>query len=85
MNGVTQVLGRGKRAMAWVILAGWFAATWITFGAVIEGGLSESELRTLDGVYWIFTGGALLLIIPLLGLDATAAQIIPALKQGRDT
>lgn len=73
-------IGRGKRLMSWMLALAWFIVTYHTLKGVLGGELNDSQLDSLEGIYWTYTGASLLLVTGLMGLDASAKQIIPALK-----
>lgn len=74
---------RGKRRMARHTLRGWALFSLACLGAVVFGSLSDPALDALVALHSAVTLSAFALIVGLMGIDAAAAQIIPAWKGER--
>ncbi len=72
---------RGKRLAAQRILLFWMVGSFVVLGCTLYGIVPETHLSALQGIYGTFTGWALAVALGLWGLDASAAQIIPAWKR----
>ena len=72
---------RGKRRMARKVFTGWASFSLLCLAGVVFGDLSDFEVDGLRDLHSAVTTMSSLLIVGLLGLDATAAQIIPAWRK----
>lgn len=71
---------RGKRRMAWSV-AGFLAVYSLLNGFLVWTSTTEFVVAALVSMHAAIAMGSIVLILGLMGLDATSAQIIPALKR----
>lgn len=74
---------RGKRRLAIRVAVAWGLFSLACLAGVVFGQLGQFELDALVGLHSAVTMTSGVLIFGLLGLDATAAQIIPAWRGQR--
>ena len=74
---------RGKRRSAVRLLVGWSCLTVACVVLIAFAGLEPAELDALLGIHAAVTTLAGAAAVALFGLDAVAAQIIPAWKEGK--
>lgn len=72
---------RGKRRMARQAAALWALLTAVMVCAIVWGEMDEAALSALVSLYGTATAAVSAIVVGLLGLDAAAAQIIPAWRK----
>lgn len=67
--------------MVWRVLSGWGLFSALCLSAVVFGDLGQFALNAVVSLHSAVTILSSVLIVGLMGIDATASQIIPAWKK----